>query len=128
MPPAGIGGLALGLHLQSDTGKFVAAIAQLIAVAPLQHQKTAAANLKPTARMGHLSQLWHLKPIEQAIAADLAQLHPHGSSGFGARGRRTEKPQVNKAATSSSSSHSGGTTWGRPRRSSSFIPTRPTAR
>ena len=128
MPPASVAWLALGLHLQRHAGELVLTVAQLVAMAALQNQKAATSAFQPAAWMGHITDFVYLKGREQSIGVDLAQLHPHGTGGWSTGTWRTEKPQANSPATKSSSSHSGGTTWGRPRRSSKRIPTSPTAR
>ena len=78
-PSARIGGLALGLDLQGYSSQFIAAIAQPITVGPLHHQKTALSQIQPAARLGDIGQALHLQLIQQLIAADLAQFHPHKS-------------------------------------------------
>lgn len=129
LPPAGLGRLTLGLHLQGNAGEFIAAMAQLVAVVPLQHQETALAQLKPTARVGHLLQL---QLLEQLAGASLEQVHPHQEGawgrGSGTAGLRAENPQAKSKPTTLSSTHSGGTSWGATRRTIRRTPTRPTAR
>ena len=129
LPPAGLGRLTLGLHLQGNAGQLIAAIAQLIAVVPLHHQETALAQLQPAAGIGHLLEL---QLLEQLAGAGLAQLHPHQEGAWGrgsaGTGLRAEKPQANRTPTTLSSTHSGGTSWGATSRAIRRTPTRPTAR
>jgi len=131
VPPAGIRRLALHLHLQGHRGQFIAAITEPVAVVALQHQEAAFADLNPQARLGHLPQLLDLQMLQQPAAAGLEQLDAQGAQGVTSAaisGLRLEKPQRNRAATSSINTHSGITNWGSARRSSSRSPTRPTAR
>ena len=131
IPPACLPGLPLRFHLQGHTGQLVATIAQLIPVMALQHKEAVAAMEKPTAWQGNLAQFIELELGQQVAAAGLAEFDAQGLQGFTSPASpltRLEKPQRKRPATSSSRVHSGGTSWGSPRRRSSRRPTSPTAR
>ena len=77
VPPAGVVGLDLGLDLQGNGKQDVLAVAQGVAVAPLQDQETLVINDEPTSRLGHVTQGLHVDSAQQRVVVDLAQLNPH---------------------------------------------------
>jgi hypothetical protein len=56
VPPVGVLGLGLGLHLQSNGRQPIKTINQFVAVAPLQDQVTLVLNDEPASGLGHIGQ------------------------------------------------------------------------
>jgi len=134
-PGAGIGRPVLGLHIQGNGPELVAAVPQPVAVGALQHQETALANHNPPAWLGGLGRIVEFELLNGAVGLGIAELDPHQApppptaSGLAAEGGcRWEKPQPNRAATESSTNHSGTKRLGKPIRTSRRMPTSPTAR
>ena len=80
LPGSGIDGALLGLHIEGDGEKLIAAIPEAIAVGALQHKETAPPVLKPAAWLGSVGRIIELEFLEQNPALGIAQLNPHQSA------------------------------------------------